>query len=189
LVITYQDFLVSKDGTPLTGLIQDHVLAGRTLTMHDRFFENHAHQNQMQQILMLMANRDVIIRHGHLLSGLIYKAYCGSTLPSLLHSYYEFYGKRYVLLLSLGLSHRRRLINQCRDQAGQKTLQKIFSLSEYSNEQILINQFAKGFCLKSFDEHQYQYQFVKQSMSNLFKQFQENNLQFLIQSGAKRLNY
>ncbi|CAF4369352.1 unnamed protein product, partial [Rotaria sordida] len=96
-------------------------------------------------------------------------------------------------------SHRRRLINQCRAQAGQKALQKIFSLSEDSNEQILINEFAKGFCLKSFDERiskeidinykisidQYQNQIVKQSMSNLFKQFPENNLQFLIQSGAK----
>ncbi|CAF4368771.1 unnamed protein product, partial [Rotaria sordida] len=30
-----------------------------------------------------------------------------------------------------------------------------------------------------------QNQIVKQSMSNLFKQFPENNLQFLIQSGAK----
>ncbi|CAF1547321.1 unnamed protein product, partial [Rotaria sordida] len=91
-----------------------------------------------------------------------------------------------VLLLSLGVSHRRRLINQCRAQAD-------------SNEQILINEFAKGFCSKSFDEHiskemdinykisidQYQNQIVKQCMSNLFKQFPENNLQFLIQSGAK----
>jgi len=40
-VITYQNFLVSKDGTPLTGLIQDHVVAGTTLTMRDRFFEKY----------------------------------------------------------------------------------------------------------------------------------------------------
>jgi DNA-directed RNA polymerase I subunit RPA1 len=40
-VITYQNFLVSKDGTPLTGLIQDHVVAGTTLTMRDRFFERY----------------------------------------------------------------------------------------------------------------------------------------------------
>ncbi|CAF4368203.1 unnamed protein product, partial [Rotaria sordida] len=91
-------------------------------------------------------------------SRLIDKAHCGSTLASLLHCYYQLYGKRcaadlvtafsklftHVLLLSLGLSHRRRLINQCRAQAGQKALQKIFSLSEDSNEQILINEFAKG---------------------------------------------
>ncbi len=40
-MITYQNFLVSKDGTPLTGLIQDHVVAGTTLTMRDRFFERY----------------------------------------------------------------------------------------------------------------------------------------------------
>ncbi|CAF1305593.1 unnamed protein product, partial [Rotaria sordida] len=93
-----------------------------------------------------------------------------------------------VLLLSLDVSHRRRLINQCRAQAGQKALQKTFSLPENSNEQILINQFAKGFCSKSFDERiskeidinykisidEHQNQIVKQSMSNLFKQFSEN---------------
>ena len=39
LVITYQNFLVSKDGTPLTGLIQDHVVAGTAISMRDRFFE------------------------------------------------------------------------------------------------------------------------------------------------------
>jgi hypothetical protein len=41
IVITYQNFLVSKDGTPLTGLIQDHVVAGTALTMRDRFFEKY----------------------------------------------------------------------------------------------------------------------------------------------------
>ncbi|CAF3697911.1 unnamed protein product [Rotaria sordida] len=251
------------NGTPLTGLIQDHVVAGRILTMRDRFFEKSDYQQLVynaigshsrrkihllppciwkrkqlwtgKQIIStillyiqpvneaslnldsksklsmkswpsksnatnidLMSNTDVIIRHEHLLSRLIDKAHCGSTLASLLHCYYQLYGKRCaadldlhlelndVLLLSLGLSHRRRLINQCRAQAD-------------SNEQILINEFAKGFCLKSFDERiskemdinykisidHYQNQIVKQSMSNLFKQFQENNLQFLIQSGAK----
>jgi len=31
-------FLVPKDGTPLSGLIQDHVVAGVRLTMRGRFF-------------------------------------------------------------------------------------------------------------------------------------------------------
>ena len=35
----------------------------------------------------------------------------------------------------------------------------------------------------SIDE--YQNQIIKQCMSHLFKQFPDNNLQFLIQSGAK----
>ncbi|CAF1520824.1 unnamed protein product [Rotaria sordida] len=110
-----------------------------------------------------------------------------------LHVFLQYYlqftlGIEDVLLLSLDVSHRRRLINQCRAQAGQKALQKTFSLPENSNEQILINQFAKGFCSKSFDERiskeidinykisidEHQNQIVKQSMSNLFKQFSEN---------------
>jgi hypothetical protein len=41
IVITYQHYLVSKDGTPLTGLIQDHVVAGTALTLRDRFFERY----------------------------------------------------------------------------------------------------------------------------------------------------
>ncbi|CAF1095595.1 unnamed protein product [Rotaria sordida] len=292
LMITYQHFLVSKDGTPLTGLIQDHVVAGTALTMRDRFFEKSDYQQLVynaigshsrrkicllppciwkpkqlwtgKQIIStvllyiqpadeaslnldsksklsmkswpskpnatnidLMADTDVIIRHGHLLSGLIDKAHCGSTLASVVHCYYELYGKRCaadlitafsklftlflqyyrgftlgiedVLLLSPGVSHRRRLINECRTQAGQKALQKTFSLSENSNEEILIDEFAKAFCSKTFDERiskemdinyktsidEYQNQIIKQCMSHLFKQFPDNNLQFLIQSGAK----
>jgi DNA-directed RNA polymerase I subunit RPA1 len=38
----------------------------------------------------------------------------------------------------------------------------------------------------SIDE--YQNQIIKQCMAHLFKQFPENNLQFLIQSGAKGKN-
>lgn len=33
-------YLVPKDGTPLAGLIQDHVIAAVKLTMRDRFFEH-----------------------------------------------------------------------------------------------------------------------------------------------------
>ncbi|CAF2377822.1 unnamed protein product [Rotaria sp. Silwood2] len=130
----------------------------------------------------LMADTDVIIRHGHLLSDLIDKAHCGSTLASVVHCYYELYEKRYaadlvkaflklftlflqyyrgftlhiedVLLLSPGVSHRRRLINECRNQAGRNALQKrTFSMPKNTDENILINEFAKTFCSKSFDEY------------------------------------
>ncbi|CAF2125894.1 unnamed protein product [Rotaria magnacalcarata] len=292
LMITYQHFLVSKDGTPLTGLIQDHVVAGTALTMRDRFFEKTDYQqlvysaigsNSRKKINLLppciwkpkqlwsgkqiistvllyiqpskeaplnldsksklsmkswpstpnatnidlMADTDVIIRHGHLLSGLIDKAHCGATLASVVHCYYELYGKRCaadlisafsklftlflqyyrgftlgiedVLLLPPGVSNRRQLINQCRAHAGQKALQKTFSIPENSDQQVLDNEFAKAFCSKVFDERtskemdlnyktsidEYQNQIIKKCMSNLFKQFPDNNLQFLIQSGAK----
>jgi DNA-directed RNA polymerase I subunit RPA1 len=39
-------FLVPKDGTPLSGLIQDHVVAGVRLTMRGRFF-NKADYHQL----------------------------------------------------------------------------------------------------------------------------------------------
>ena len=174
-----------------------------------------------------MADTDVIIRHGHLLSGLIDKAHCGATLASVVHCYYELYGKRCaadlisafsklftlflqyyrgftlgiedVLLLAPGVSHRRRLIDDCRDHAGLKALQKTFPAVETADEGVLMNEFGKVFCSKAFDERvskemdlnyktsidEYQNQIIKQCMSHLFKQFPENNLQFLIQSGAK----
>lgn len=34
-----QQYLVPKDGTPLAGLIQDHMIGGVTLTMRGRFFD------------------------------------------------------------------------------------------------------------------------------------------------------
>ncbi|CAF2686607.1 unnamed protein product [Rotaria sp. Silwood2] len=40
-----------------------------------------------------MVDTDAIIRHGHLLSSLIDKVHCGSTLASVVHCYYELYGK------------------------------------------------------------------------------------------------
>ncbi|CAF1568908.1 unnamed protein product, partial [Rotaria sp. Silwood1] len=40
-----------------------------------------------------MADRNVIIRHPHLLSSLIDKSHRGLTLQSVVHCYYELYGK------------------------------------------------------------------------------------------------
>jgi DNA-directed RNA polymerase I subunit RPA1 len=104
-----------------------------------------------------------------------------------------------VLLLRPGVTHRRRLIRQCRKDAGRKALEKTFSLDDHVDESVLLDRFGKVFCSKSFDERvskemdsnyksstsEYQNQIVKQCMSNLSKNFPENNLQLLIQSGAK----
>lgn len=38
LVAVPHQYLVPKDGTPLSGLIQDHMIAGVTLTIRGRFF-------------------------------------------------------------------------------------------------------------------------------------------------------
>lgn len=41
--VNYQ-YLVPKDGTPLSGLIQDHVIGGTILTMRDKFFDREDYQ-------------------------------------------------------------------------------------------------------------------------------------------------
>lgn len=38
LVSTHNQYLVPKNGAPLAGLIQDHVIGGVTLCMRGRFF-------------------------------------------------------------------------------------------------------------------------------------------------------
>jgi len=44
MVASPRQFLVPKDGTPLQGLIQDHVIAGVKMTMRGRFFERGEYQ-------------------------------------------------------------------------------------------------------------------------------------------------
>lgn len=41
IAATDYQYLVPKDGTPLAGLIQDHMIAGASLTMRGRFFNRH----------------------------------------------------------------------------------------------------------------------------------------------------
>lgn len=38
IVSTHYQYLVPKDGTPLSGLIQDHVVSGVLMTIRGRFF-------------------------------------------------------------------------------------------------------------------------------------------------------
>ncbi|CAF4359448.1 unnamed protein product, partial [Rotaria sordida] len=67
--ITYQDFLVSKDGTPLTGFIQDHVVTGTALTMRDGFFEKSDYQQLVYNAIGSDSRRKI-----HLLPPCIWKA-------------------------------------------------------------------------------------------------------------------
>lgn len=45
LMLSSEHYLVPKDGTPLGGLIHDHVVSGTALTMRDRFFEASDYQS------------------------------------------------------------------------------------------------------------------------------------------------
>lgn len=51
LVLSSQHYLVPKDGTPLGGLIHDHVIGGTTLTFRDRFFDRSDYQELVYQSL------------------------------------------------------------------------------------------------------------------------------------------
>jgi DNA-directed RNA polymerase I subunit RPA1 len=45
LMLSSEHYLVPKDGTPLGGLIHDHVVSGTALTMRDRFFDKADYQH------------------------------------------------------------------------------------------------------------------------------------------------
>lgn len=45
LMLSHLHYLVPKDGTPLSGLIQDHVISGTTLTLKNRFFNREDYQH------------------------------------------------------------------------------------------------------------------------------------------------
>lgn len=45
IMLSSEHYLVPKDGTPLGGLIHDHVISGATLTMRDRFFDRADYQS------------------------------------------------------------------------------------------------------------------------------------------------
>ncbi|KAG8244811.1 DNA-directed RNA polymerase I subunit RPA1 [Homalodisca vitripennis] len=51
LVNVSKQYLVPKDGTPLSGLIQDHVISGVRLTMRDSFFTREDYMNLVFQAL------------------------------------------------------------------------------------------------------------------------------------------
>ncbi|CAF1537168.1 unnamed protein product [Rotaria sordida] len=91
LMITYQHFLIIST---ILLYIQPVNQASLNLDSKSKFSMKSCPSKSNATNIDLMADTDVIIRHGHLLSGLIDKAHCGSTLASLLHYYYELYGKR-----------------------------------------------------------------------------------------------
>lgn len=54
LVNVCKQYLVPKDGTPLSGLIQDHVISGVRLTMRDSFFGREDYMNLVFQALSFL---------------------------------------------------------------------------------------------------------------------------------------
>lgn len=58
LVNVANNFLVPKDGTPLGGLIQDHVIAGVKMTMRGRFFNREDYQ-QLVFVALSHLKRDL----------------------------------------------------------------------------------------------------------------------------------
>ncbi|OQR80094.1 DNA-directed RNA polymerase I subunit RPA1-like, partial [Tropilaelaps mercedesae] len=52
-----EQYLVPKDGTPLSGLIQDHVIGGTLLTMQDKFFNREDYQTLVFSALTFLNRR------------------------------------------------------------------------------------------------------------------------------------
>jgi DNA-directed RNA polymerase I subunit RPA1 len=57
MVASPKQFLVPKDGTPLQGLIQDHVIAGVKMTLRGRFFERGEYQQLVYGALVDLPGR------------------------------------------------------------------------------------------------------------------------------------
>ena len=51
IMLSSEHYLVPKDGTPLGGLIHDHVVGGTALTCRDRFFDRADYQELVYQAL------------------------------------------------------------------------------------------------------------------------------------------
>ena len=57
MVASSKQFLVPKDGTPLQGLIQDHVISGVKMTMRGRFFTRGEYQQLVYEALVEIPGR------------------------------------------------------------------------------------------------------------------------------------
>ncbi|CAF3666201.1 unnamed protein product [Rotaria sp. Silwood1] len=73
-----------------------------------------------------MTDRNVIIRHPHLLSSLIDKSHRGLTLQSVVHCYYELYGKSCAADLGFNCFYQTNLA------ADQQSPSVIFDLDTHS---------------------------------------------------------
>ena len=63
IVSSTKQYLVPKDGTPLQGLIQDHVISGVKMTMRGRFFERGEYQQLVYGALVETPGRYVALSH------------------------------------------------------------------------------------------------------------------------------
>ncbi|KFM65263.1 DNA-directed RNA polymerase I subunit RPA1, partial [Stegodyphus mimosarum] len=57
IVNVNHQYLVPKDGTPLSGLIQDHIIAGTLLTMRGRFFDRNDYEKLIYSALTFTRKR------------------------------------------------------------------------------------------------------------------------------------
>jgi DNA-directed RNA polymerase I subunit RPA1 len=303
LVLSSHHYLVPKDGTPLGGLIHDHVVGGSALTIRDRFFNRNDYQHlvynsfnttkneikllppailkpkrlwtgkQVVSTLLLnlfdsnkgalnleskskigtktwiannkvrmpnwsnkyrrndvnswsdvMSESYVLIRHGHLLSGVLDKAHYGSSSYSLVHCCYELYGGHTAgqlltcfgrlftaflqlrgftlgvedILLVKDLARPMEKIMKKSKKCGYEVLNKCFNQFDPTDKEALKAQYQRTFCnpdesfMKEIDlAYKGTVDSFQNSLTNLcfpnglIKKFPFNNLQLMIQSGAK----
>ena len=60
-VATHWQYLVPKDGTPLSGLIQDHIVSGLLMTLRGQFFHHHDYHHLVLAALPQQCRRLVLL--------------------------------------------------------------------------------------------------------------------------------
>ncbi|XP_069779752.1 DNA-directed RNA polymerase I subunit RPA1 isoform X2 [Narcine bancroftii] len=243
LASTDQQYLVPKDGKPLAGLIQDHMVSGTSMTIRGCFFTREQYMELVYRGLTdkkgrvkilqpavikpypLWTGKQVVILEGELLCGVLDKAHYGSSAYGLVHCCQELYGGEtsgklltclarlftaYLQLyrgFTLGVEDilvkpkanrkRQKIIAQL-EQCGDKAIRNAFNLPESTSCEEAQDKWQNAHLSKDprdmnvvdlkFKEevNQYNNQINKVCMPlGLHRQFPENNLQLMVQSGAK----
>ncbi|KAK0161163.1 hypothetical protein PV327_009665 [Microctonus hyperodae] len=288
-------YLVPKDGTPLGGLIQDHVVSGVRLSLRGKFFSKEDYMQYVYSALSdhrgniqllpptiikpiklwsgkqvistviinitpkgkafinltssakisekewevtkprewkcgkafknskTMSEAEVVIRNGHLLSGVLDKTHYGATPYGLVHCIYELYGGGYsskilssfgklfqshlqrsgftlgvedILIVADSDAKRGEIISRCR-QIGDNVQKAVLELPDDAKRSEVLEKMEK----MQFTDNKFRtlvdrkYKSVLDPITNdinktclpagLLKKFPDNNLQLMVQSGAK----
>ncbi|XP_053680963.1 DNA-directed RNA polymerase I subunit RPA1 [Anopheles nili] len=296
LVAVPHQYLVPKDGTPLGGLIQDHIVSAVKLFIRGKFFNREDYQQLVYQALSNhkgdiellppsilkpvrlwsgkeiistilknvipkgqpyinmtgkaklgnkhwqivpprpwqyggsplndseLSESEVIIRQGELLCGILDKNHFGATPYGLIHCMYELYGGvcstsllsslsrlftyylqwegftlgvRDILVQTKVDKKRSKIIQECRETAGQKAAAAALELpTDVSREELtkrMMEAYVKNPNFRAILDRKYKT--VLDSYTNrinnaclpegLVSKFPANNLQLMVQSGAK----
>ncbi|KAL7976983.1 hypothetical protein Chor_008932 [Crotalus horridus] len=243
LACTDEQYLVPKDGKPLAGLIQDHMVSGTSMTTRGCFFTREQYVELVYQGLMdkkgkvkllspaivkpqcLWTGKQVLIRNGELLCGVLDKAQYGSSAYGLVHCCHEVYGGEtsgklltalariftaYLqfyrgftmgvedILVKYKADQKRCNVIKESTNCGIKAVRAAFNLSQTSSCEELRSKWQDAHLQKDqrdFNMIDLKFKEEVNCCSNeinkvcmplgLHRSFPDNNLQLMVQSGAK----